>query len=338
MAAVSENQNMVSASAEILKHALNGVEKYHASPVMPFKRKMKTVAEINGSRILTADNWDSENVVLLIPSLINGWSIYDIEEDFSFAAYLYMHGLTPFIVDWAIPDQSDISLDDYILHHLKPLIDKILEEGYEVKSLVGYCMGGTIIAALLSAYPELMGKTGKQILIAPPWDFSYQTIEQSVRLQTMAMQSFAMSSPVPIDFVQSLFWAIDPLQIIKKFRYFPNVNNPDRFVRVEDWLNEGRAVSLFVIQTCLFDWYRDNKISKGEWILNGRKVSADMFGPNALIAVGAKDNLVPVQSINPLLDQNPHVKTVTVDTGHIGLMASDKSKDGLWKPIVDFLK
>lgn len=27
MAAVSENQNMVSASAEILKHALNGVEK-----------------------------------------------------------------------------------------------------------------------------------------------------------------------------------------------------------------------------------------------------------------------------------------------------------------------
>tara|TARA_B100001750_G_C15472246_1_gene580472 strand:- start:363 stop:1478 length:1116 start_codon:yes stop_codon:yes gene_type:complete len=338
MASLSDTKEMFTASSNILCEALHGVEQYHNSPVKPFHRPMTVVAKHNGTSLLTAQEWQDDTVVVLIPSLINRWGIFDIEADHSFAASLCMSGLSPVIVDWAEPDAKNISLNDYITDHLKPLIMQLIESGKTVQGLIGYCMGGTIIAALLSAYPELKDKTGSHILIAPPWDFSYQTPDQKMRLQGMGMQTYAMASPVPTDFVQSLFWAIDPLQVIKKFRRFPDIANPERFVRVEDWLNEGRQVSLSVIQTCLFDWYRDNEIMDGRWCVNNVPVKADSLGKDVLIAGGLRDNLVPSASFKPLLNNLKNAQYVTVDTGHIGLMASDKSRKALWKPIADFLK
>lgn len=326
------------AASGILQQAMNGVQAYHHHPAQPCYRDMKIIAQKNGTRAIALPSWQGRESVILIPSLINSWHIFDIDEYFSIAASLYDQGLTPIIIDWAEPIDQNISLNDYITHHLRPLIISLRQQGYNIKGLLGYCMGGTMIAALLSAYPDLIPDIQKVVLIAPPWDFSYQSVEQAMRLHFMAMQTYALSSPVPNDFVQSLFWAIDPLQVLKKFRTFPNVSNPERFVRVEDWLNEGRAVSLSVIQTCLFDWYRDNAIMKGQWIINNNPVTANGLTCPTLIATGTKDNLVPIESSQPLIQSNPHARHIHVDTGHIGLMASDKSVAALWKPIAEFLK
>ena len=334
MAAASENRNMFVASQTILAQAMAGVQKYHHSPVKPFHRDMKIVAEHKGTKLITGANWDGDQYVVLVPSLINGWHIFDIEQDHSFAAYLYENGLVPLIVEWAKP-QHNMSMDDYICRHLLPLLRSISDEGRTIRSLIGYCMGATFISALYTIEPSLKQHSDTAILIAPPWDFSYQTMDQSIRLQSMAMQTHAMDDIVPTDFVQSLFWAIDPLQVLKKFRDFPNIKNPDRFVRVEDWLNEGWPVSKSVIQTCLFDWYRDNKIVDGQWSLNGHIVTDENLPIKTLIIAGEKDNLVPMDSINPLAINR---SLITVDTGHIGLMASDKAVDDCWKPIVNYIK
>lgn len=337
MAAASQDKNMFVASQDILMQALDGVKGYHDSPVQPYKRTMKKIVSCNGSSIITGKSWDSQKYVLIIPSLINGWGIFDIEDNFSFAAYLHDSGLTPLIVDWAIPE-TDITMDDYITYHLAPLLRQIIADKYDLAGVIGYCMGGTMIAALTSAFPEFKGLLPKQILIAPPWDFSYQSMEQNLRIQSLAIQTYVMDDVVPTDFVQSLFWAVDPLQVLKKFRKFPNVSNADRFVRVEDWLNEGRAVSKSVIQTCLFNWYRDNKIMMGEWRINDKPVNLKNMGDDTMIVYGKNDNLVPYDSIKPMGKLLPHAKFVAVDTGHIGLMASDKSRNAAWKPIAEFLK
>jgi polyhydroxyalkanoate synthase subunit PhaC len=241
------------------------------------------------------------------------------------------------IIDWAEPEK-DITFDDYIVHHLAPLLRQIIADGFDIKGIIGYCMGGTIIAALTSAFPEFKTILSKHVLIAPPWDFSYQSIDQMTRLQSLAIQTHVMDDVVPNDFVQSLFWAVDPLQVLKKFRKFPNVTNADRFVRVEDWLNEGRAVSKSVIQTCLFDWYRDNKIMAGEWRINNTIVTLNNMGNDTMIIYGKNDNLVPYDSIKPMKKLLSQGQFIAVDTGHIGLMASDKSRNAAWKPIAEFLK
>jgi len=334
MAALSENEPMFAASQNILAEALSGVKAYHNSPVMPFNRPMRTISECCGSRLITAKGWQGKNAVMVIPSLINGWEVFDIEEKHSFIAFLEAQGLTPLIVDWAKP-QINISMNDYMVHHFIPLMQQATDAGYRIQGVVGYCMGGTMIAALYSAFQSIMHAIPRAVMIAPPWDFSYQTIDQQMRLQSLATQTYAMGDLVPNDFVQSLFWAIDPLQVLKKFRKFPHVKNADRFVRVEDWLNAGRPVSTAVIQTCLFDWYRDNKIAAGEWVVNGHKVSNAHLPKHTMIVAGEGDNLVPIDSIKPIVMNRPFV---TVKTGHIGLMASDKAIEGAWKPIAEFLK
>jgi len=320
MAAAVEGDDMLSASQTMLQKSMDGVDAYHNSQVQSFRRSMDVLAHQNGTRILHYKNWKGKKYVLLIPSLINSWRIFDIEKEHSFMNYLNNQGLTPLIVDWVQPKEN-ITLDEYIAHHLKPLIDKI----DNIQGMIGYCMGGTIIAALYSLYPELKQKVAKSVLIAPPWDFSYQTPEQILRLQGLALQTYAMGNIAPNDFVQSLFWAIDPLQVFKKFQKFPHIKNPHRFVMVEDWLNEGRAVSTSVIQTCLLDWYRDNNM----------KWDDKNLPTQTMIVTGTKDNLVPLQSSQPLIKNR---KAIFVDTGHIGLMASDKSVRQAWKPIADFLK
>jgi polyhydroxyalkanoate synthase len=340
LASVSEGEDMFAASSNMLMQAMDGVKAYHAHPTQPFKRNMDIIAECNGTTILSDAQWQNheKEIVILMPSLINGWHIFDIERQHSFAQYLADTGLCPAILNWCEPgDDEDISFETYILHHLIPLIQAAINKGYKIRGLIGYCMGGTMIAAMLSVRPDLNNKIGKVVLIASPWDFEYQDWGMRTRLQTFTMQSHMLDSLVPTDFVQSLFWAIDPLQVLKKFQKFPNVKNAGRFVRVEDWLNEGRAVSKSVIQTCLIDWYSDNKIAKGQWNIDDQIVHANALPQDSMIVIGIEDKLVPPASILPLVNQLKTKNIVRVDTGHIGLMASDKSIEKAWKPIAEFL-
>ena len=334
MVAVSEGADMMGASRDILAQAMKGVQAYHDSQVKSFRRPMKNVAQINGTSAITSDDWTGDKYVILIPSLVNSWRIFDIEAEFSFANYLNSQGLKSIIIDWDIP-QDDTSMDDYIMGHLIPIIRQILSKGHDVVGMLGYCMGGTMLAGVHAIAPDITKAIKKTIMIAPPWDFSYQSIDQSMRLQMLAVQSHGFKDVAPHEYIQSLFWAVDPLQVLKKFRKFPNVNNADRFVRIEDWLNEGRAVSKSIIQTCLFDWYRDNKIINGQWVINDVAITQKSLPKDTVVVAAKNDNLVPLKSIEPLMK---NYKSIIVDTGHIGLMASDKSITSAWKPIADFCK
>ncbi len=327
MVSASEDKRMHDASQDILNEAMVGVKAYHDSDVQPFIREMTVVAEYKRSRLITAKEWGGGAPVILIPSLINGWQIFDIEKDHSFCAYLSSQGLTPYVVDWAQPSDVLITIDDYIADHLPTLLAQLKTPP---RAMIGYCMGATFLPGFLPHYDH----DPAIVMIAPPWDFSYQTPDQMMRIQSLAMQTYMMGNTAPDDFVQSLFWAVDPLQVIKKFRKFPSVNNLDRFVRVEDWLNAGHKVSRSILQTCLFDWYRDNKIMKDEWIVNGCAVTDQSLPEKTLIMSGAADGLVPPQSVQPLIKNRTHI---SVNTGHIGLMASDKAVDQVWKPVAEFI-
>jgi len=336
MVNASDDNCMLNASQGILRDAMHGVKAYHNSTIKPFKRDMDVIVERNGSRLLSSKSWAGGDIVILIPSLINSWKIFDIEQAHSFCDYLASHGMTPYIVEWARPDEGgNVTIDDYIVEHLSSLINAVDEP---IKAVIGYCMGATFIPAVMPHLNKVDVDDIKVIMIAPPWDFSYQSPDQMVRIQSLALQTHTMTGVCPHDFVQSLFWAIDPLQVIKKFRQFPNIQNVDRFVRVEDWLNDKWGVSKSVLQTCLFDWYRDNKITKEQWKVRGEVVDgACLDKMPVMIVKGAQDTLVPPQSSMVLEQSLPKAKVIEVDTGHIGLMASNKAVDQVWKPIVDFV-
>ncbi len=326
MAVASDSSQMFETSTTMLQQALDGVKAYQDSDVTPFHREMECVFEINRTRVLKPQGWTGDKQILLVPSIINSWRIFDIEDEHSFLAYLHDNNYCPLVIEWA-PPITNITLENYITDHLKPICDAM-----DIDAMIGYCMGGTMITALYALFSDL--KIDKTVLIAPPWNFDYQTPDQHMRIQSLALQTHMMGVAAPRDYIQSLFWAVDPLQVFKKFQKFPNVDKPERFVRVEDWLNEGIEVSTSAIQTCLFDWYRDNKLANGQWMVGGHAINDKNLPKQTLVIAGGKDHLVPMASVKPLTAGR---QLITVNTGHIGLMASDKSIENAWQPIVKFL-
>ncbi len=337
MASLSDTQNMFGASAQILQEALDGIKAYQISDIQPFNRPYITLMEHEGSRFLTAQEWQGKPYVILIPSLINSYRIFDLKETHSLAQTLAEQGFAPIILEWAKPE-SDMTLEKYISYHLKPLLEKLIAKGRPIAGCLGYCMGATILTGLLCAYPGFQKILGKMIFMAPPWDFSHFTPEQRLRLNGLALTAKALPNPVPFDFVQSLFWAIDPLQVLTKFRKFNTLDYKDRFIHVEDWLNEDHAVSRSVILTCLQDWFGRNSLIKGEWRLNNVVINPADINAKMLVISATKDKIVPPRSAHFLIKNNSNMQALEIDTGHIGLMAGTHAKEKVWIEIAQFLK
>ncbi|MBQ7673417.1 MAG: alpha/beta fold hydrolase [Alphaproteobacteria bacterium] len=105
---------------------------------------------------------------LFVPPWINKFYILDLTPEMSFVKWLVDKGFTVFMISWVNPDKRhrNKGFGNYITEGLIDSIDKI----YEItksKSLhaLGYCVGGTLISALLAylANPACVRRPKAQI-------------------------------------------------------------------------------------------------------------------------------------------------------------------------------
>jgi polyhydroxyalkanoate synthase len=94
-----------------------------------------------------------ETPLLFIPPWINKYYILDMQPQNSLIKFLVDHGYKVFVISWKNPDASmaDTTFEDYMT--LGPLsaldvIKKII--GTRKVNVVGYCIGGTLLAIVLS--------------------------------------------------------------------------------------------------------------------------------------------------------------------------------------------
>jgi polyhydroxyalkanoate synthase len=91
--------------------------------------------------------------LLIVPPWINKFYILDLKPQNSFIKWATEHGYTVFVISWVNPDEKLTSLvfDDYM--KLGPLaaLDAIEKAtGEKQTSAIGYCIGGTLMAATLA--------------------------------------------------------------------------------------------------------------------------------------------------------------------------------------------
>ena len=91
--------------------------------------------------------------ILFIPPWINKYYILDLRPGNSMVEYLVQQGFTVFMISWKNPDASmeDTKFEDYMTLGPLAAVDVIKDiTGSEKVNPVGYCTGGTLLAATLA--------------------------------------------------------------------------------------------------------------------------------------------------------------------------------------------
>ena len=332
---------------------LAGIETYRHHPYRRDLPEQPTIWQQGTTRVLDyrrrtrggrlAKGAASGPVALVVPSLINRFYVLDLSERASFLRWLATQGVQPFVVDWDAPDETErgFSLTDYIAGRLEGALSAVVEETRREPVLIGYCMGGDLALALaLRRRRDLAGL----VLLATPWDFHAEAAEQArclgLGLATLEPM-LALAGVLPVDCIQALFSALDPMLVARKFMAFSRLDpeSPEAaaFVALEDWLNDGVALAAPVARDCLGGWYGANSTGKGLWQVAGEPVRPERLELPSLVVAADRDRIVPPASTAALADRIPGAQSFMPRAGHIGMMASSSASKRVWPSILTWL-
>ncbi|MDR3448158.1 MAG: alpha/beta fold hydrolase [Alphaproteobacteria bacterium] len=281
-------------------------------------------------------------VVLVVPSLINRFTILDIQPEHSFLRLLAAHGFKPLVVDWNAPgeDERDFTLGDYVTERLVSALRVAAAKG--PAHIIGYCMGGLLALALAQLEPSL---TRSLSLLATPWDFhaGYDAAGQAGRgLEDKLQPWLSQGDFMPVDVIQGVFTSLQPMQAMCKFSNFAALDQTSldaaRFVLIEDWLNDGVALPAPAARECFGDFCARNVTAKGAWKVGDTIIDPHSIAVPSYVVVPGRDRIVPPESAMPLAHAIPHALRHEPMLGHIGIMASPQAPHQVWKPLVGWME
>jgi polyhydroxyalkanoate synthase len=262
----------------------------------------------------------------------------DLSAERSLLRHLACTGVRPLLVDWGKPGpvEASFTLTDYIAGPLEAALDRALELGRGPVGVIGYCMGGLLALALaLRRQPDV----AQLSLLATPWDFHVdQALARRVAaaLPWLNLVTDALGA-MPVDLVQSLFYALDPYLVTRKFEALADADAASEtfsaFVALEDWINDGVMLAAAVARECLAGWYAANTPASLAWRVAGRVVDPGALRRPALVVVPAQDRIVPPASARALARALPGAHTLLPPLGHIGMVVSTGARSSVWDPL-----
>jgi polyhydroxyalkanoate synthase len=282
--------------------------------------------------------------VLFVPSLINRAYILDLSPRRSLLRWMAVNtGLRPLLVDWGAPGSRErgYHLSDYITGPLESALGTIRKAVGGPVAVAGYCMGGLLALALAARRPDDVSGLA---LLATPWDFHAERVAQAealARTVDAAGPALDACGELPVDVIQSLFAALDPFLVTRKFVRFaelsPSSQAAEDFVALEDWLNDGIGLAAPVARECLGGWYGRNTPQRGIWEIAGHRVRPAEVAIPALALIPQQDRIVPPASAQALADQLPNATAISPRLGHIGMVAGSRARTEAWEPLAAWL-
>ena len=323
---------------------LRGIELYRRHPHARAAAPWPVAWSEGTTRLLDCAPGGSGPPVLLVPSLVNRAYILDLAPDRSFARALAAAGLRPFLVDWDRPGDIERGwgLDDYVAGRLLRCLDHVVAATGGPAILLGYCMGGLLAAPLALLRPAAVRGLA---LFATPWDFHADRPDLARALAAQArgwLPAAEAIGEVPVDVLQGLFAALDPLLAARKFMAFSRMDQASEeaagFVALEDWLNDGVPLAARVARETMLGWYGENEPAAGRWRIGGRPVRPDRISAPTLAVVPSRDRIVPPASARALAAAIPGARVLAPPLGHIGMMSSPRAPATLWPEVAGWMR
>ncbi|MEQ8653706.1 MAG: alpha/beta fold hydrolase [Kiloniellales bacterium] len=316
-----------------------GIEAYRQHPYRRAGSNPKLVWQEGTTRLLDFAPESKGRPFLLIPSLINRAYILDLDQNTSLCSWLAGQGFHPYLVDWDSPAEEErgFSMTDYVAGRLCQILDHVEGVSQQRPLVLGYCLGGLLALGL--AQLECSRLAGL-VLLATPWDFHAEAAVAPSQLRLAALMAAPLIDSqgyLPVDGVQTLFYALDPWLAIRKFTAFaardPDAPAAKAFVALEDWLNDGVPLAGPVARELLFGWYAENRPQRGLWRLAGRRVEPGKLELPTLAIIPHEDRIVPPSSALALAEALPNVTLERPAAGHIGMIVGRNAISSVWQPI-----
>jgi polyhydroxyalkanoate synthase len=313
---------------ERMEKALAGLRRYQeaerASPPVP----MPAVATRLGASL--RDYGGAGIPVVFVPSLINPPTILDLEGR-SLLRWLSGRGVRPLLLDWGwdVAARRDLSVAGHVETMLLPLLAELGERPI----LAGYCLGGTMAYAAAALAP-VQGVAA----IAAPWRFSGFPMEARDRLARLwaASRSTAEALGVlPMEVLQSAFWALDPARTVRKFEAFADMPDDSetarRFVALEDWANDGPPIPVAAARELFKGFFAADRPGRGEWRVGGTTADPACLPCPVLDIVSLSDRIVPAASAGGARER------LELGAGHVGMVIGGQAEQVLWTPLLTWL-
>ncbi|CAN1722089.1 Poly(3-hydroxyalkanoate) polymerase subunit PhaC [Hyphomicrobium sp. 1Nfss2.1] len=243
--------------------------------------------------------------LLIVPPWINKFYILDLTPPKSLIKFLVDQGFTVFIISWVNPDASlaHKSFEDYMQEGILTAADAVKREaGVEKINVVGYCVGGTLLATTL-AYLAARGEEliNAASFLATQIDFTYAgdlllfTDEEQLEAlnELMNERGYLDGSRMA-----NVFNMLRPRDLIWPYI----VNNyllgkkPFPFDLLY-WNQDSTRMAAANHTYYLREFYNANRLAKGELVVAGTRLNMSKVKVPIFELATKEDHIAPAKSV-----------------------------------------
>ena len=244
--------------------------------------------------------------LVIFPPWINKFYILDLKPENSFIRWAVAQGFTVFVASWCNPDQrlAEKTFEDYMREGVLAALDAIEQAtGEREVTAIGYCIGGTLLAATL-AYMADQGddRIKAATFFAAQADFSeagelkvfidedqLKNIENIIDAEGGVMPAGKMSVTFNMLRSNDLIWSFVVNNYLLGKEPFPF----DLLYWNADQTNLPKAVHLFYLREC----YLNNALSHGKMILGGVNLDLSKVKTPIYLQSSKEDHIAPMRSV-----------------------------------------
>ena len=274
--------------------------------------------------------------ILIIPPWINKFYILDLNPEKSLIAWLVGQGHTVFVCSWINPDERHAGKDfvAYMNEGLLFAVDAALRSAEAEKlDIVGYCVGGTLLAMSLAVMAERGDdRINSATFLTAQIDFTHAgdlkvfvdeaqlaNLEKKMRAKGY-LEGSKMASAFNMLRANDLIWPYVVNNYIRGKDPFP--------FDLLYWNSDSTRMPMANHLYYLRNFYLENRFSKGELVVEGLSISPASIRVPVFNVATREDHIAPARSVyhgNRMLGGD--ARFVLTGSGHIAGVVNPPAKN-----------
>ena len=243
--------------------------------------------------------------LVIAPPWINKFYILDLNEQKSFIRWAVEQGHTVFVISWAQPDErhKDMDWSDYARDGVGFGIDVALRaSGAEQCNAIGYCVGGTLLAATLALHAKRGDeRVASATLFTTQVDFTHAgDLKVFVDEKQLAMLEESMGKKGYLDGgkMATAFNMLRARDLIwsTMVRNYMMGESPPPFDLLH-WNSDSTRMSAANHSYYLRNCYLDNALTRGSMVLDGEELDLGLVTIPIYNLATREDHIAPALSV-----------------------------------------